>query len=196
MTFVIILAAAMIGITTELNVAGKASADSGVLNAIDETILAVFLLEIVAKIIALGELPFTYFNEAWNRFDFCIVVTCYVFKLPGLPAIGSLLAMIRLLRLLRILKLVRAFPQLRIIVEALFAGLGSMSFTSVIIFIVFYVYANGIIVTDVIFSPRVTYVAGQSVSYYSDRTTRCTLETYKVRSLHCFESRFSMVGAT
>jgi voltage-gated sodium channel len=151
MTLVILLAAAMIGLTTELNVAGKSSVDKSFLDAIDEIILAIFLLEIVVKVIALGQYPFTYFQEAWNRFDFFIVVTCYVFKLPGLPAIGSLLAMIRLLRLLRILKLVRALPQLRIIVEALFAGLGSMSFTSVIIFIVFYVYANGIMITDVIF---------------------------------------------
>ena len=59
-----------------------------------------------------------------------------------MPDLSSLLSMLRLLRLMRVLKLVKAFPELRIIIEALIAGFGSISFVTVILFIFFYLYAN------------------------------------------------------
>ena len=78
----------------------------------------------------------------WRRFDFFIVFACYFFLLPFMAANHSLVSMLRLLRLLRVLKLVRALPQLRIIIEALMAGFGSIFFVVVIQFMVFYVFAN------------------------------------------------------
>ncbi len=53
-----------------------------------------------------------------------------------------MVAMLRLLRLLRVLKLVKALPELRIIIEALISGFSSITFVCVILFIVYYLYAN------------------------------------------------------
>jgi voltage-gated sodium channel len=49
--------------------------------------------------------------------------------------------MLRLLRLLRVLKLVKALPELRIIIEALISGFGSISFVTIILFMFFYLFA-------------------------------------------------------
>jgi hypothetical protein len=62
--------------------------------------------------------------------------------LPFMPNVSSLLGMLRLLRLLRVLKLVKALPELRIIIEALISGFGSIFFVTIILFMFFYLYAN------------------------------------------------------
>ena len=62
--------------------------------------------------------------------------------LPFMPNVSSLLGMLRLLRLLRVLKLVKALPELRIIIEALISGFGSIFFVTIILFMLFYLYAN------------------------------------------------------
>ena len=80
-------------------------------------------------------------NHAGNCFDFFIVAACFVFMLPFMPDLSSMLAMLRLLRLLRVLKLVKALPQLRIIIEALISGFGSISFVTIILFMFFYIFA-------------------------------------------------------
>jgi len=59
-----------------------------------------------------------------------------------MPNVSSLLGMLRLLRLLRVLKLVKALPELRIIIEALISGFGSIFFVTIILFMFFYLYAN------------------------------------------------------
>jgi len=94
------------------------------------------------KVVAEGLTPLRFFHDAWNCFDFGIVFACYVFMLPFMPNLSSLLGMLRLLRLLRVLKLVKALPELRIIIEALISGLGSISFVTIIVFMFFYLYAN------------------------------------------------------
>ena len=113
-----------------------------VLDACDNVILAIFTIDVVVKMIAEGDRPLHYFSDAWNCFDFFIVAACFVFMLPFMPDVGSMLAMLRLLRLLRVLKLVKALPQLRIIIEALISGFGSITFVTIILFMFFYLFAN------------------------------------------------------
>lgn len=141
MTATICLAGVVVGISTDKSIPG-ARFQSPVLAAIDNLILAVFTLEIAVKMVALGLHPLWFFLDRWNCFDFVIVATCFVFKAPQLENRGNLVAMLRLLRLFRVLKLLRAFPELSIIVEALTAGVASISFVLIILFIFYYVYAN------------------------------------------------------
>jgi voltage-gated sodium channel len=105
-------------------------------------ILAVFTVDIVVKVVAEGLEPWRYFSDPWNRFDFFIVLLCFVFLDPALLQFRNLIAMVRLVRLIRVLKLVRALPQLRIIVEAISSVLGQIAFVFVIVVIFFYLYAN------------------------------------------------------
>jgi voltage-gated sodium channel len=67
---------------------------------------------------------------------------CYIFTAPALSRGRGIVAMLRLLRLLRLLKLIKVLPQLRIIVEALINSVGSIFYVVLILFIVFYIYAN------------------------------------------------------
>jgi len=82
-----------------------------------------------------------YFKERWNRFDSLIVFAGFFSILPITGAHGPLVVA-RSLRLLRVLKLVKVFPELRVFTEALMSSFASISFTTVIVFIFFYVYAN------------------------------------------------------
>lgn len=141
MTVVIGLAGALVGAQTELEKPGKPFS-SPIADALDNFILAMFTVEIVVKFVAFGITPLKYFNDAWNKFDFFIVGACYIFMLPFMPNLRSLLAMLRLLRLLRVLKLVKKLPQLRVIIEALIAGFGSITFVVIILFIFYYIYAQ------------------------------------------------------
>ena len=79
--------------------------------------------------------PWRYFEDSWNVFDFIIVVGSFI------PGSGSALILLRLLRLLRIIKIAKAFPQLAILITALFKGLSSIGYIGVILCLTFYVFA-------------------------------------------------------
>jgi len=133
-----------VGVQTEI--ANPASDNSkheadDLLNALDSIILFIFTIEVVVKMVAEGHRPLHFFADPWNFFDFVIVAACFVFMLPFMPDAGGLVAMLRLLRLLRVLKLVKALPQLRVIIEALISGFGSISFVTIILFMFFYLFS-------------------------------------------------------
>jgi hypothetical protein len=140
-TLTICVAAVQVGIETELASPGSDHRQSS-LAALDLIILGIFTFEIFVKMTSLERHPLRYFNDNWNKFDFFIVFACYLFQLPFMPSLTSIISMLRLLRLLRMLKLVKTFPELRIIIEALISGFGSIFFVTIILFIFFYLYAN------------------------------------------------------
>lgn len=134
MTFVICVASVNVGAQTDnriLRVAVLAEA----LDLVDLTILSIFTIEIVLKVIGEGIYPWRYFKDGWNKFDFFIVVASYV------PGAGSTVTILRLLRLLRILKLVKRLPQLAIIVNALLMSMSSIGYVGLVLFLFFYVFA-------------------------------------------------------
>ncbi len=47
-----------------------------VLKALDKVVLSMCVLEIVMKMGAQGNLPWLYFRNPWNVFDFVIVAVC------------------------------------------------------------------------------------------------------------------------
>jgi voltage-gated sodium channel len=116
----------------------RAMAAAGpVLIAADRTILAVFVVEILAKLYAHRG---GFFREPWNVFDFVVVGIALV------PAVGPL-SVLRTLRVLRVLRLVSGMPRLRFIVEALLhaiPGIGAIAGLLGIIFYVFAVMATGL----------------------------------------------------
>jgi len=102
---------------------------------LNDIILAIFIFEIVVKMVAEWPRPLRYFKDAWNVFDFVIVAACFV------PGMGQYALVLRLLRLLRVLKLLNAIPKLQILVGALLRSIPSMFYVSVLLFLLFYVYA-------------------------------------------------------
>jgi len=82
-----------------------------------------------------GRRPWRYFRDPWNVFDFVIVALAF------LPVGSQYVTVVRLARLLRVLRLVRALPRLQILVGALLKSIPSMGYVSLLLLLIFYVYA-------------------------------------------------------
>ncbi|MCL2530249.1 MAG: ion transporter [Coriobacteriia bacterium] len=96
--------------------------------------IAIFVVEALIKIFALRH---KYFRSGWNLFDFAIVITCLI---PS-GGIFSGLRVLRVFRVLRVLRLISAFGPLRKIVSSILRSLPAISWTLLLMFIVFYVFA-------------------------------------------------------
>ena len=129
---VILLAGVLVGVETYPELAEE---HHGLLHGLDVAILSIFVLEIVVKMGSEGGKPWRYFKDPWNVFDFAIVAVCFM------PVDAQFVTVLRLARLLRVLKLVRALPELRILVSALLKSVPSMFYISLLLFILFYLYA-------------------------------------------------------
>lgn len=131
-TIVILLAGVLVGIETYSHFAHE---HHTILHIFDQVILYIFLAEIIVKMLAEGNKPWNYFKDGWNIFDFIIVAAAFM------PFGGSSVAILRLLRLLRVLKLVKALPKLQMLVGALLKSIPSMAYVSVLLMLLFYIYA-------------------------------------------------------
>jgi len=105
------------------------------LHALDRLVLAVFLLEILLKLAAHAPRPWDYFRDGWNVFDFTIVAVCL------LPVHAQFVAAFRVARALRLLRLVSALPKLQLLVGALLKSLSAMGYVSLLLGLLFYIYA-------------------------------------------------------
>jgi voltage-gated sodium channel len=103
----------------------------GLLQVVDQVILAVFVLEIALKLFALRG---RFFASGWNVFDFLIVAIALV------PDSGPF-AVLRTLRVLRLLRLVTKLPRLRRIVESMMRAIPSIGWLSLLLVLIFYIFA-------------------------------------------------------
>jgi voltage-gated sodium channel len=131
-TVAIIIAGVLVGMATYPEFSTR---HEGILELLNTIVLIVFIIEILVKIIAEGKKPWLYFTDAWNIFDFIIVAAAF------LPFGGSSIAILRLLRLLRVLKLIKALPKLQMLVGALLKSIPSMGYVSILLLLLFYIYA-------------------------------------------------------
>jgi voltage-gated sodium channel len=129
---VIVLAGVVAGLETSPALMAE---HGGLLHALDRLILGVFIVEAVLKMAAHGRQPWRYFAEGWNVFDFLIIVICL------LPVGGPFAAVLRLARALRLLRLVSALPKLQLLVGALLKSLSAMGYVSLLLALLFYIYA-------------------------------------------------------
>ena len=105
------------------------------LKVLDFAVTAIFLFEIVIRILAEKNL-FRFFSKAWNVFDFIIVVASV------LPIENGEAAMLgRLLRIFRVLRLISIIPELRVLLAAFVTAIPRMGYVSLLMFIFFYIYA-------------------------------------------------------
>ena len=102
-----------------------------VLLAIEYAVLAIFIVEILLKLVAFD---IRFFRDPWNVFDFLIVA------ISIMPAAGPL-AVLRTLRILRALRLLKAVPRLRWIVEGVLRVLPDMAWVFMLLVLLFYVFA-------------------------------------------------------
>ena len=124
----VILNAALLGLSTSPWVMDRVG---GLIWILDRLILTIFVLEILAKLIAYGR---SFFRDGWNVFDFLVVGL-------GLMPQGNGLSALRALRVIRALRILSAVPQMRNVVQALFDALPGMGAVVIMLSIVFYVFA-------------------------------------------------------
>jgi voltage-gated sodium channel len=128
----ILINAVVLGLETSPEAMSRAG---GLLKAVDQIILAIFVVEIAARLVV-HRLAF--FRDPWSVFDFVVVVIALV------PASGAL-SVLRALRVLRVLRLLTVVPSMRRVVGALLSaipGLGSIAGVLALLFYVFAVIAT------------------------------------------------------
>ena len=119
-------------VTLGLETSASAMASYGpFLLALDQLIIAIFVAELVARLIAFGP---SFFRGGWNWFDFIVV------GISLIPAAGNL-SVLRSLRILRVLRLISVVPQMRTVVGALLAAIPSMGTVAILSALIFYVAA-------------------------------------------------------
>ena len=125
---VILFNAVILGLETSPSVMAVAGP---VILLLDRACLAIFVVELVLKLVALGP---RFFRSGWNIFDFVIVGIALVPDAQGL-------SVLRALRILRVLRIVSAAPSLRRVVEGLLTALPGMGSVFLLMSIIFYIGA-------------------------------------------------------
>jgi voltage-gated sodium channel len=95
---------------------------------------AVFVTEIVIRVLAHGRRPQDFFKHGWNVFDFVVIAAAFI---PGLHGESPAL---RVIRIARVLRLVRFSPGLRTIVAALLRSLPGVGGFLALAMVTLYVY--------------------------------------------------------
>jgi voltage-gated sodium channel len=125
---VIVVNAVVLGMETS----GTLMAAFGpVIETIDMVCLAIFTVEIAAKLVARGP---AFFRNGWNIFDFAVVAISYV------PSSGGL-SVLRALRILRVLRLVSTMPRLRRVIEGFLSAVPGMASVFGLMALIFYIAA-------------------------------------------------------
>lgn len=125
---VIVVNAITLGLETSPLVMEKAGTW---LLALDRAALAVFVVEIVLKLIVYRT---GFFRSGWNVFDFLIVAIT-------LAPVGEGYSVLRALRILRALRLISVVPSMRKVVSALLKAIPGMTSVLTLLLLVFYVAA-------------------------------------------------------
>ena len=119
-------------ITLGLETSASVTAAIGpLLELIDRAILAVFIVELGAR---LASQRLAFVRDPWNLFDLVVVGIAVV------PATGSL-SVLRALRILRVLRLVTAVPSLKRVVGGLVTALPGMGSIMLLLGLIFYVFS-------------------------------------------------------
>ena len=119
-------------VTLGLETSPTAMAIAGpLIDTIDKICLAIFVVEIIAKLIAYRH---RFFTSGWNVFDFVIVGIALV---PGSEG----LSVLRALRILRVLRVISVAPSLRRVVEGFVKALPGMGSVFLLMTLIFYIGA-------------------------------------------------------
>ena len=94
----------------------------------------IFTVEIGIKLVVYGK---NFFKDGWNNFDFILVAISWI---PTGGVFSSFRAF-RVLRALRALRLVTRLQKLRLIVQAIIESIPNVSWASVLLILIFYIFA-------------------------------------------------------
>ena len=101
------------------------------LHLLDKIVLVIFTVEVLARLVVYR---LNFWRDPWRIFDLLIVVIALV------PTSGNL-SILRALRILRVLRMISVVPSLRRVVGGLIAALPGMGSITMLLLLVFYVFA-------------------------------------------------------
>lgn len=125
---VIVLNAVVLGLETDARVMDAAG---GLVLAVDTACLAVFVVELVARLVAYGR---SFWSSGWRVFDLVVVGVALV---PG----SGPFAVLRALRVLRVLRLLTVVPSLRRVVAAFLHAIPGLLGVMALLGVLFYTSA-------------------------------------------------------
>ena len=126
---VIIVNAVCLAILTMPNLSPETIA---LINNIDLVAYAVYVFELVLRLVSYGKKPWRFFKEGWNIFDFVVI---------GLtPFFQGQTAVIRLLRLLRLVRIFRFLPEVRILSASIVKSIPPLLSMTVLISMMLFLY--------------------------------------------------------
>jgi voltage-gated sodium channel len=100
--------------------------------AIDNIAMAIYVAELLVRILSYGKKPWHFFRQGWNIFDFIVV---------GLaPLAAGQTVILRLLRLLRLLRIFRFLPEVRILFASIVKSIPPLFSMSVLIGLLLFLY--------------------------------------------------------
>jgi voltage-gated sodium channel len=106
-----------------------------IFNLIPNLVVIVFIIEAILRLVALYPRPQRYFRDAWNCFDFAIIIVSLMPFAAGYSTVA------RLIRLLRITRLITKSTELRAIVSTLFRSIPSILNILIVLSIILFIYA-------------------------------------------------------
>jgi voltage-gated sodium channel len=127
-TAVIIFNAIILGLETSQSAMANYS---GLIKTLDTLCLTIFVVELLAKLVAHGP---RFFRSGWNIFDFVIIAISLI------PA-GQGFSAMRALRILRVLRVISVAPSLRRVVEGLITAMPGMGSVFMLMGLIFYIGA-------------------------------------------------------
>jgi voltage-gated sodium channel len=130
---VILVNAVVLGLETNRDLMARSGT---LLVAIDKACLAVFIVEIICKLLAFRGL---FWRSGWNIFDFFVVAVALV------PGAGPW-AIIRSLRVLRVLRLLTMIPSLRKVVAAFLHAIPGLG--GVLLLMVVFLYTSAVLAVN------------------------------------------------
>lgn len=107
----------------------------GLFTILNITVQAIFVTEILIRLLAHSPRVDRFFRDGWNVFDFVIVAASL------LPQTGTFAMVARLARVLRVLRLLSASSELKLIVGTMLRSIPSLGHVSMLLGLLIYVYA-------------------------------------------------------
>lgn len=159
---VILVNAITLGLETEASVMARFG---GALHLLDKAALAVFCVELAAKLYVRG---LRFFRDPWNVFDFAVVTIAL------LPASGPL-SVLRALRILRVLRLITIVPALKRVVGALLGAIPGMASIVGLLSLIFYV---GAVMSTKLFGEAFPHYFGSVVESFFTLFQVMTLDSW------------------
>lgn len=128
---VIIVNAISLGLSTFSGIEDSAGS---ALRLIDGICLAIYVVELLIRIVSYGRHPLDFFKSGWNIFDFVVVGSVFI------PGLSSQTAILRVLRVLRVARILRYLPDLRVLAQGLLKALRPLSGLLVLTIILLFLY--------------------------------------------------------